>query len=121
MVLVEKPKFVYTGAKVQYREQWCNQNKGYVAETNSAGTIHWIIKTGGERIDCYYGDPNRLIEHVRRRVAVHTTGSRANSSGIARVYIKDVNSGEEVMVLVVEKMVHRYYEPVERFNHKERI
>ena len=121
MVLIEKPKFVYTGAKIQYREQWCNQNKGYVAETNSAGTIHWIIKTGGERIDCYYRDPNRLIEHVRRRVAVHTTGSRANSSGIARVYIKDVNSGEEVMALVVEKIVHRYYEPVERFNHKERI
>lgn len=121
MIVKEKPKFVYTGAKVQYREQWYNQNKDYVAETNSAGAIHWIIKTGGERIDCYYGDPNRLIEYVRRRVAVYTIGSRANSTGTAKVYIKDVNSGEEVMVLVVEKSVHRYYEPVERFNHKERI
>ena len=120
MILVEKPKFVYTGEKVQYREQWCNQNKDYVAETNSAGAIHWIIKTGGERID-FYDNPSRLIEHVRRRVAVHTTGSRANSTGTARVCIKDVNSGEEVMVLVVEKLVHRYYEPVTRFNHKERI
>ena len=120
MVLVEKPKFVYTGEKVQYREQWYNQNKNYIAETNSAGTIHWIIKTGGERID-YYGNPSRLIEHVRRRVAVHTTNNRANSAGTARVYIKDVSSDEEVMVLIVEKMVHRYYEPVERFNHKERI
>lgn len=114
MRVVEKPKFVYTGDKTSYSEKWYHINDGYTAET-VGGTTHWIVKTGGERIDCYYGNPNDLIEYVRRRIVVG--GDRVNPSGTGRVYIKDAKTQEEICVLRVDKFVHRYYEPVTRFDH----
>lgn len=115
MVVKEKPQFVYTGQKDSYKVRWFDLKWTDYKPEERYGAIFFIIKVNNERIHCYYNNPLEVIETAKKKI--YARGRGADAYGKATVWFKDLNSGKEVLCATVEKNVHRYYEPVERFYH----
>lgn len=115
MIIKEKPQFVYTGQKDTYKSRWLNLKWSEYKPEERYGGIFFIIQTGNERIHCYYKNPLDVIEAAKTKI--YAKGRGADVSGKATIWFHDLNADKEVMCAVVEKNIHRYYEPIERFNH----
>ena len=115
MVIKEKPEFVYTGQKDTYKVKWYNTNIPNTIPEEKNGAILFIIVLDDVRINYYNSNPLKVEEYVKKRI--EAKGRGADAFGRARVFWRDIKTGKEHLCLIVDKNVHRYYEPVERFKH----
>lgn len=116
-MILEKPKFVYTGTKDQYSIKWVNTNKK--AKLNSDGDFIAIIAIDNYgRIESIFKTPFDAVEYAKKRISVKSLpGQRTYATGKARVLFLEEETGIEYEAAIIQKDVKRYYEPVSRFIH----
>lgn len=118
MTIQEKPQFVYTGQKDNYKVKWLDLKWTDYRPKEKYGAIFFIIKVNNERIYCYLKNPFEIIEVAKKKI--YARGRGANAYGKATIWFEDLNTNKEILCAIIEKNVHRFYEPITRFNHKER-
>ncbi len=118
--MIEKPKFVYTGEKANFKVKWFNTsvpNAKAKLDRNGKFILIIVIDNYG-RIEGHFNSPLDAIEFAKKRIEVKSLPKqRKYVQGKARILWIDENTGAEYDAAVVIKDVKRYYEPVSRFNH----
>lgn len=117
-MLIEKPKFVYTGSKDIFDIKWLELNiDGLKIKTNSCGYQNFIVIYDDRRSEGWYQNIFEVVKRVEKRILTKGEGrGKKFAYGSARILWRDEYDCEHEAALV-SKITTRYYEPVSRFNH----
>lgn len=107
---IYKPRMICVGSDTRFNVQICYYNIGSHSPKEENGKIHYILVCPDCRIDYFAAAPWDAINYAKNRIEVK---GRGTAYGKIRIMVIDEKTEEEYLGMIIEKVVHRKYIPLE--------
>ena len=114
---IYKPQMICVGSDTRFNVQICHYPFGSRVPKEENGKIHYILICQDCRIDYFAAAPCDVINYAKHRIEVK---GRGTAYGKIRIMVIDEKTEEEYLGMIVEKVVHRKYIPLEASRKKVR-